>query len=81
VREVRSASSYMSQNDMRLHFGLGATTRVDSIEIRWPNRARTVEKVGPQPADRFLVIKQGSGVVASNEARADATIAVAATAR
>jgi hypothetical protein len=81
VRELRSASSYMSQNDMRLHFGLGVATRVDGIEIRWPNRAHTVEKVGPQPADRFLLIKQGSGVVASNGPRSDATIAVAATAR
>jgi hypothetical protein len=65
VREVRSASSYMSQNDMRLHFGLGAASRVDAIEIRWPNRARTVETIGPQPVDRFLLIRQGSGVVAS----------------
>jgi hypothetical protein len=71
----------MSQNDMRLHFGLGVATRVDGIEIRWPNRAHTVEKVGPQPADRFLLIKQGSGVVASNGPRSDATNAVAATAR
>src|SRR4029078_3581043 len=33
--EVRSGGSYLSQNDLRLHFGLGKTTKVDSIEIRW----------------------------------------------
>jgi len=65
VREVRSASSYMSQNDMRLHFGLGAATRVESIEIRWPNRSKTVETIGPQDPDRFLVVREGAGVVSA----------------
>ncbi len=37
-----SASSYLSQNDPRLHFGLGDATRVDWIEIRWPSGARQV---------------------------------------
>jgi hypothetical protein len=64
LREVRSASSYMSQNDMRLHFGLGAATKVDAIEIRWPTRDHRAEKIGPQAADQFLTIKEGSGVVA-----------------
>ena len=36
VREVRSGSSYVSQNDLRLHFGLGDATRVDRVEVRWP---------------------------------------------
>jgi hypothetical protein len=64
VREVRSASSYMSQNDMRLHFGLGAATKVDGIAIRWPTRDHRTETIGPQAADQFLTIKEGSGVVA-----------------
>ncbi|HYV84662.1 MAG TPA: CRTAC1 family protein [Patescibacteria group bacterium] len=66
IREVRSASSYMSQNDMRLHFGLGAATKVDAIEIRWPTRDRKVETLGPQAADQFLTIREGSGVVAKS---------------
>ncbi len=37
VREVRSGSSYLSQNDMRLHFGLGKYRQVDRVEIRWPS--------------------------------------------
>ena len=37
IREVRSGSSYLSQNDMRLHFGLGKYRQIDRIEIRWPS--------------------------------------------
>jgi len=66
VREVRSASSYLSQNDMRLHIGLGAATQVDSIEIRWPEKVKKIEKVGPVAADQFLVIREGSGIVAKS---------------
>ena len=35
IREVKSGSGYLSQNDMRLHFGLGTATRADSVEVRW----------------------------------------------
>jgi hypothetical protein len=41
--EVRSGGSYLSQNDLRLHFGLGAAAKVDRIEITWPGGARQVE--------------------------------------
>ena len=36
VNEVRSGSSYDSNSDMRVHFGLGSLTRLDSVEVRWP---------------------------------------------
>jgi enediyne biosynthesis protein E4 len=36
VREVLSQSSFYSQNDLRLHFGLGAATEAETVEIRWP---------------------------------------------
>ena len=35
IREVKSGSGYLSQNDLRLHFGLGGATRVDKLTVRW----------------------------------------------
>jgi len=63
VHDIRSSSSYLSQNDMRLHVGLGSAAQVDSIEIRWPEKVKRVEKLGPVGADQFLVVKEGSGIV------------------
>ncbi|PYT16962.1 MAG: hypothetical protein DMF51_03440 [Acidobacteria bacterium] len=63
VYDTRSSSSYLSQNDMRLHVGLGSAAQVDSIEIRWPEKVKRVEKLGPVGADQFLVVKEGSGIV------------------
>src|SRR5689334_292247 len=37
VNEVRSGSSYISNSDMRLHFGLGGASKIDFLEVRWPN--------------------------------------------
>jgi hypothetical protein len=47
---------FASQNDRRLHFGLGGTTLVDRVVIRWPSGARQV--VAPPPVDRFNVITE-----------------------
>ena len=40
VWEIRSGSSYLSQNDLRAHFGVGAREKVDKIEILWPDGTR-----------------------------------------
>ncbi len=61
VDEVRSGGSYLSQNDFRIHFGLGHATTVDRIGIRWPS-GRT-ENLQNLLADRFYLIKEGEGVV------------------
>ncbi len=58
VREVRAGSSYLSQDDLRLHFGLGAATRVDRIEVRWPS-GRTDSLAGPIAASRAHVLVEG----------------------
>lgn len=42
MREVRSGSTYQSQNQLDLYFGLGTATTIDRLEIRWPNGTRTV---------------------------------------
>jgi len=41
--EIHSGGSYLSQNDLRLHFGLGKARRVDRIEIDWPSGGHQVE--------------------------------------
>jgi hypothetical protein len=64
AQEVLSQSSYLSVNDSRLHFGLGPVTSVD-IEVRWP--LGTVEKFAGVAADRVVFIKEGSGIVRTEE--------------
>ena len=50
VQPLLSQSSFVSQNDLRLHFGLGTATKVDAIEVRWPNGA--VQKFAGPAADQ-----------------------------
>jgi hypothetical protein len=57
--EVRSGSSYISNNDMRVHFGLGALTKIEYLEIRWPSGL--VEHFSNPPVDSIVVVKEGSG--------------------
>lgn len=58
--EVRGGASYLSQNDLRLHFGLGTDTRMDGVEIRWPGG--NVETVKNLAADFIYTIVEGKGV-------------------
>ena len=59
--EIMSGSSYLSQNDLRLHFGLGKYASIDKAEVIWPSGVK--ESVPTLPADHFYCIKEGSGVV------------------
>jgi enediyne biosynthesis protein E4 len=60
VRYVKAGSSYLAQNDLRIHFGLGDAQRADRLEIRWPSGARdTIEAV---PANQILTALEGKGV-------------------
>jgi hypothetical protein len=55
--EVRSGGSYLSQNDLRLHFGLGTAKSVDTLQVSWPGGAtQTFHGVA---GDRFYKLKQG----------------------
>jgi len=56
VAEVRSGGSYLSNNDMRLHFGLGSASKVERIRIRWPN-GQTQELPGVN-SNQFLSITE-----------------------
>ncbi len=63
--EVRSGASYLSQNDLRQHFGLGSATKIDAVEIRWPNG--NVEKLQDLAADAIYTITEGSGVTSRKD--------------
>jgi predicted nucleotidyltransferase len=60
ISEVRAGGSYVSHNDMRLHFGLGDEATVDEVEIRWPSGL--VERVDRLKVDRFYEAREGSGI-------------------
>ena len=59
VNEVRSGSSYISNSDMRLHFGLGGASKIDLLEVRWPNGS--TETFDNQAVDGIRTLKEGSG--------------------
>src|SRR5262245_36081033 len=61
--EVRSGSTFMSQSDFRLQFGLGEASAVDAVEVQWPGG--NLEKIGPLPAGQIVTITEGRGVTAS----------------
>ncbi len=58
MSEVLSGGSYLSQSDLRLHFGLGAATRMDQVEVRWPDgKQQTFHNLA---VDQFYRVKEGS---------------------
>jgi enediyne biosynthesis protein E4 len=65
--EVRSGDSYISQSDLRLHFGLEKRTRIDLIEIRWPSGA--IDKVTGVGVNKILTIKEGQGLIEQKDFR------------
>jgi hypothetical protein len=59
VREVRAGSSYLAQNDLRVHFGMGQAQSADRLEIRWPSGATDVlVNIG---ANQIITVEEGSG--------------------
>jgi len=57
IDEVRSGGSYLSQSDLRLHFGLGGAARVDRVSVRWPSG--TVDRISGIPANRHVILEEG----------------------
>ncbi|PYX13289.1 MAG: hypothetical protein DMG87_21870 [Acidobacteria bacterium] len=58
--EVRAGGSYLSSNDPRLHFGLGAEATMTEVEIRWPSGK--IEVLNNIPADFIYTIIEGEGI-------------------
>jgi len=63
---VRSGSSYYSNSDMRVHFGLGSVDKLDSVEIRWPSGL--TERFDSAAIDLINTVKEGTGVAVNSDA-------------
>jgi hypothetical protein len=64
TRFKASGGSYLSAHDPREVIGLGAATRLDWLEVRWPAPSGKVERFEGLPVDRYVKIVEGKGVVA-----------------
>ena len=67
LREVRVGTSYLSQDDLRLHFGLGKEAEVEHLAIRWPNGDEEILR--HIAANRLIRVKRGKGIVSERLAR------------
>src|SRR5262249_59911961 len=61
IDEVRSGGSYISQNDLRIHFGIGKAEKVDLLEIRWPSGQ--VDSLKDIKANQLVYVREGEGIV------------------
>jgi hypothetical protein len=69
--EVRSGGSYLSQSDLRLHFGVGDRRQVDKVEISWPWGEEQV--LTNLAVDRFYCVQESAGIVPCSASRPKAT--------
>ena len=60
IDEVRSGGGYFSQNDLRVHFGLGKAEKVDLLEIRWPSGQ--IDTLKDIKANQVIYVKEGAGI-------------------
>jgi len=67
TEEIHSGGSYLSQHDLRVHFGLGNASKIDSLEIRWPSGGTEILK--DLAADKYYAVLEGKGVVTFDEIR------------
>ena len=60
IQEVEAGGSYLSQNDLRLHFGLGPDEKIVAADVRWSDGK--TETVSGLSADQIVTLTQGKGV-------------------
>lgn len=65
VGEVLSGGSYLSQNDLRIHFGLGSHESIDRAEVLWPDGKK--ETLGRVAVDRYYSVREGLGIVSDSK--------------
>jgi len=63
IDEVRSGGSYISQNDLRVHFGLGKADKVDLLEIRWPSGI--IDTLKDLKSNQLIYVQEGHGLLRS----------------
>ena len=63
IQEVQAGASYLSQNDLRLHFGLGAQEKIEGVQVRWSGGE--TENIIGATTNRMITITQGKGITAS----------------
>ncbi|HEV2491935.1 MAG TPA: CRTAC1 family protein [Terriglobia bacterium] len=61
IDEVRSGGSYISQNDLRLHFGMGSAAKADRVEIHWPSGL--VDRLKDVETNQVVWVKEGQGLL------------------
>lgn len=61
IQEVQAGGSYLSQNDLRLHFGLGNNEKIESAEVRWSDG--TTEQINRLQAGLIVTVSQGKGIL------------------
>jgi len=57
IREIAGGGSYLSQSDLRAHFGLGKATRAETVEVKWPSGQR--QMFHDVDVDKFYLIEEG----------------------
>jgi len=67
TEEIHSGGSYLSQNDLRVHFGLNAAMKIESLEIRWPSGK--IEQLKNLDADKYYAVLEGQGIVPAEKIR------------
>lgn len=67
IREILSASSYISQSDLRQHFGLGKYNKIESVEIHWPSGH--VDRLSNVGANQFITVREGQGIIGTGPTR------------
>ncbi|MGB7729157.1 MAG: CRTAC1 family protein [Candidatus Acidiferrum sp.] len=61
IDEVRSGGGYFSQNDLRVHFGIGKAQKIDVLELHWPSGlVETLKDIQP---NQLIYVKEGEGIV------------------
>jgi hypothetical protein len=63
IDEVRSGGSYISQNDLRVHFGLGKADKAEILEIRWPSGQ--IDTLKDVKTNQLIYVKEGEGIMRS----------------